>query len=79
MVDTAKYDGKSWKIRYFEVEEFVDDLVEFGKLLDSLEENNEEVLAIVPNIGFVKASLVLGTGFQGVKGLAVVIGKSRGK
>lgn len=38
----------------------------------------KRILAIVPNIGFVPASIVLGTSFQGVKGFAIVSKKAEG-
>jgi len=47
----------------------------FGRFLEALEERGEKVSAIIPNMGFVMTSLVLGTSFQGVKGFAVIARK----
>lgn len=44
----------------------------FGKFLEEIKERGEEVAAIIPNMGFVSASIFLGTSFQGVKGFAVI-------
>ncbi|MCX8183193.1 MAG: hypothetical protein N3F08_02045 [Crenarchaeota archaeon] len=44
----------------------------FGKFLEEVKERGEEVSAIIPNMGSVPASIVLGTSFQGIKGFAVI-------
>lgn len=69
-----EYEGEHFKIYYYRISSFVDELSTFGKFLEGLEENGEEILAIVPNIGAVPASIVL-DGFQGVKGFAVIARK----
>jgi len=67
-----KHVGKHWKIYYYPIDSFEEDLPVFGNFLEDLEEGGEEVSAIIPNMGFVKTSIVLGTSFQGVKGFAVI-------
>jgi len=37
-----------------------------------------EVVAVVPNIGLTKTSLVFGTSFQGIKGFAIMVRKRGG-
>ena len=44
----------------------------FGEFLEEVKRRGEEVSAIIPNMGWVPASIVLGTSFQGVKGVAVI-------
>ncbi|MGQ9597606.1 MAG: hypothetical protein ACUVQY_07175 [Thermoproteota archaeon] len=69
-----KYEGEHFKIYYYRISSFEDEPSTFGKFLEGLEENGEEILAIVPNM-VVPTSIVLGTGFQGVKGFAVIARK----
>ena len=66
------YEGDAFGIVYVELDPFFDKLPELGMLLDHIERNMGEVVALVPNVGFVSASLFLGTSFQGVKGAAVI-------
>jgi len=47
-------------------------LPRFGEFLEEVKRKGEEVSAIIPNMGWVPASIVLGTSFQGVKGFAVI-------
>ncbi len=75
---SVKHEGKRWKIYYYSIDSFEYDLTKFGDFLESVEERGEEVSSIIPNMGFVKTSIVLGTSFQGVKGFAV-IAKIRGE
>ena len=70
-----KHDGKRWRVYYYNIDSFEGDLSTFGKFLEKVEENGERVSAIIPNIGFVKTSWILGTSFQGVKGFAVITRK----
>ena len=72
---TVSHDGKRWKVYYYSVDFFEEDLAEFGKFLELLEERGEEVSAIIPNTGWVKTSILLGSSFQGVKGFAVIARK----
>ncbi|MGB9717528.1 MAG: hypothetical protein ACPL4E_03685 [Thermoproteota archaeon] len=44
----------------------------FGELLEKVRDREDEVSAMIPNMGFVPVSIVLGTSFQGVKGFAVI-------
>ena len=73
--DYIKHDGKHWRIYYYPIDSFEDDLPAFGEFLESLETKGEKVSAIVPNMGWVKASWLL-EGFQGVKGFAIVARKT---
>gem|GEM_PF-3025391 len=73
-----RYEGKRWRIYYYHIGDFEEDLQKFGAFLEKIEDGGEKVLAIVPNTGIVKTSLVLGTSFQGVKGFAVVSKKTEG-
>lgn len=68
-------DGQYYCVHYFSVENFVKDLSNFGFQLDLLAKSGEEVISIIPNTGLVKASILMGTDFQGVKGFAVVTKK----
>lgn len=66
------YKGEKFGILYVEMDPFYDSLPKLGKLLESMEELYGEVVAVIPNVGFVTASVILGTSFQGVKGVAVI-------
>jgi len=66
------FKGQKVSIVYVETDPFYDSLPRLGKVLDEVEERFGEVVAVIPNIGFVTASVFLGTSFQGVKGVAVV-------
>ncbi|MEM3647783.1 MAG: hypothetical protein QW506_01300 [Thermoproteota archaeon] len=68
----VKHSGKHWRIYYYPIGSFEDDLPMFGKFLEEVKERGEEVSAIIPNTGIVPTSIVLGTSFQGVKGFAVI-------
>jgi len=67
------HDGKHWRTYYYPIESFEEDLLIFSRFLEALEENDEKVSVIIPNMGLVPTSIVLGTSFQGVKGFAVII------
>ncbi|MCD6278284.1 MAG: hypothetical protein J7J11_01230 [Desulfurococcales archaeon] len=69
------FDGAKWRIYYVSIDSFVDDLPELGKVLEEVSSYGR-VVAVVPNIGLTKTSVVFGTSFQGVKGLALVVEKS---
>ena len=71
------YSGISWAIYYLSIDDFVNDLEKLGRALEEAEKEGE-VVAVVPNIGLTKTSLVFGTSFQGVKGFAVVVRKRGG-
>jgi hypothetical protein len=71
------YDGVSWGIFYLPIDDFEPDLPELGKALDHIQQNHGEVTALIPNIGLTKASLLLGTSFQGVKGFAIIYKKHK--
>ncbi len=68
------YVGSRIIIYYIGIDSFVDDLREIGEILDNLA-GEGCILSIIPNIGLTKTSLLLGTSFQGVKGLAVIVEK----
>ena len=69
---SLKYEGQRFKIYYVTIDDFIPDLDYLGRTLESINERGEEVVSVVPNMGFVKSSVLLGTSFQGVKGFAVV-------
>jgi hypothetical protein len=71
------YDGVSWGIFYLPIDDFEPELPELGKALDHIQQNHGEVTAVIPNIGLTKASLLLGTSFQGVKGFAIIYQKHK--
>ena len=73
----VNHDGEHWKIYYCPVDFFEIDLPSFGRFLEVIEEQGEEVKAVIPNTGWVKTSIVLGTDFQGVKGFAVIARKTQ--
>lgn len=66
------YKGEKYGILYVDTDPFYDNLPRLGKLLDSVEKLYGEVVSVIPNVGFVTASVILGTSFQGVKGVAVI-------
>jgi hypothetical protein len=65
-------DGEYYCVHYYPVENFVKDLSNFGFQLDLLAKKGLEVISVIPNTGLVKASILIGTDFQGVKGFAVI-------
>jgi len=69
-----KHDGEHWRIYYYPIRSFEDDLPAFGEFLESLEGVGEKVSAIIPNTGWVGTSWLL-QGFQGVKGFAIITRK----
>ncbi len=68
------YVGSRIIIYYIGIDSFVDDLREIGEILDNLA-GEGCILSIIPKIRLTKTSLLLGTSFQGVKGLAVIVEK----
>lgn len=68
----VKHSGKHWKVYYYPIGSFENDLPMFGKFLEEVKERGEEVSAIIPNVGLVPGSLFLGTSFQGICGFAVI-------
>jgi predicted Zn-ribbon and HTH transcriptional regulator len=74
MAFTSEYEGTGWKIYYCRIEDFEKDLQDFLAFLDSLD-SDEEVVAIIPNTGAVKARSIVLTGGTEVKGIAVVVRK----
>jgi hypothetical protein len=71
------YDGDQWGIFYLPIDDFEQQLPELGKALDHIQQNHGEATAVIPNIGLTKASLLLGTSFQGVKGFAIIYKKHK--
>ena len=71
------YDGDAWGIFYLPIDDFEPDLPQLGKALDHIQQNHSEATAIIPNIGLTKESLLLGTSFQGVKGIAIIYKKHK--
>jgi hypothetical protein len=70
------YNGDQWGIFYLPIDDFEQQLPELGKALDHIQQNHGVVTAVIPNIGLTKASLLLGTSFQGVKGFAIIYKKA---
>ncbi len=68
------FDGDRFTIYYVSIDDFVRDLSEFGRVLEDLS-GKGRIVSIIPNIGLTKTSILLGTSFQGVKGLAIVVEK----
>lgn len=68
------YDGVKWIIYYVGIDDFINDLQGIGEFLDKVSSEGK-VVAIVPNVGLTKTSIFLGTSFQGIKGLAIIIEK----
>jgi len=68
------YDGAKCVIYYLSIDDFENDLPSIGKFLDKASSEGR-VTAIIPNVGLTKTSIFLGTSFQGVKGLAIIIEK----
>jgi hypothetical protein len=69
---TVSHDGEHWRVYYYPVDFFREELPIFGKFLELLKERGEEVSTIIPNTGWVRTSIILGSSFQGVKGFAVI-------
>ena len=70
-----KHEGEAFKIYYYQVDSFEDDLSTFGEFIESLEKKWEGIVSIFTNTGLVGSSFLLGSSFQGVKGLSVVTRK----
>ncbi len=78
----STYDGKFWKIYYFDLQSSEDPMIsdleaslpDALKFLDNLNEENEEVLVIIPNTGQVD-TLLAGIPVTGVTGFAIVVRK----
>jgi len=70
------FDGAKWRIYYVSIDSFVDDLPELSRVLEEVSSFGR-VVTVVPNIGLTKTSLVFGTSFQGVKGVAIIVEKSK--
>ncbi|MEM0226679.1 MAG: hypothetical protein QXF46_07355, partial [Thermofilaceae archaeon] len=66
------YEGETYGIVYVETDPFYDRLPHLGQALDYVQKHLGDVVAILPNVGFVSASIFLGTSFQGVKGVAII-------
>ncbi|MEM4489495.1 MAG: hypothetical protein QXK88_12015 [Desulfurococcaceae archaeon] len=73
----VKYDGEFYGIYYLPIDNFTEELPRLGELLDYVEKNLGEVVATIPNIGLTSTSVILGTSFQGVKGVAIIYRKKR--
>jgi len=76
MAAKITHNGEAFKIYYYSVDSFEEDLPGFGAFLESLEKAGEKVIDVIPNTGFVNASILLGSSFQGVKGFAVLVRKN---
>jgi len=73
----VKYDGYKYRIYYFSIDDLEEELAQVGKFLDSLCEKGEVICEIIPNIGLVRNSIILGPGFQGVKGFVIIVQKNK--
>lgn len=67
------YQGERISVIYVDTDPFYDSLPKLARVLDEIEKKHGDIIGLVPNVGFVSASLFLGTSFQGVKGVAVVV------
>jgi hypothetical protein len=70
------FEGKSWKIYYFSIDDFETEMGYFLKFLDDIDYVKEEVVSVITNVGFVKTAIIMGTSFTGVKGYAVIVRKN---
>lgn len=68
--------GSSSAYTTLPINNFVEELPKLGELLDFIEKNYGKVIAVIPNIGLTRTSILLGTSFQGVKGFAVIYRKT---
>jgi hypothetical protein len=73
----VKYDGYKYRIYYFSIDDLEEELAQVGKFLDSLCEKGEVICEIIPNIGLVHNSIIIGPGFQGVKGFVIIVQKNK--
>jgi hypothetical protein len=73
---SVEYESKSWKIYYFQINDFETELKDFLIFLESIDKSREEVVSITTNVGWVKTSLLMGSSFTGVKGYAVMVMKN---
>jgi len=71
-----EHSGKNFMIYYFPINDFESELPKFGVFLESLDKEDGRVMAIIPNMGIVGASLLAGPSFQGIKGFAVIMKKT---
>ena len=62
---------------YFSIDDLEEELAQVGKFLDSLCEKGEVICEIIPNIGLVHNSIILGPGYQGVKGFVIIVQKNK--
>ena len=74
MMIHKKFEGKKWVIYYVSINNFADDLAKLGEVLDELSRDGR-IVSIIPNIGLTKTSILFGTSFQCVKGLAIIVEK----
>jgi len=65
------YQGDKIAVAYLDMDPFTEKLEALGALLEAIEEKGE-VMAIIPNVGLTGTSFILGTDFQGVKGVAII-------
>ncbi|MEM1523364.1 MAG: hypothetical protein QXU69_10060, partial [Thermofilaceae archaeon] len=73
------YEGEAYGIVYVETDPFYNRLPNLGQALDYVQKHLGDVVAILPNVGFVSASIFLGTSFQGVKGVAIIYRRRLGQ
>jgi len=71
------YCGEFVCAAYYELDPFDEKIVELGVLLDEIERSYGRILAVIPNIGLTSTSILFGTSFQGVKGVAIVFRKKK--
>lgn len=74
---SINYEGQHWRVYYYRIDSFKNDLSMFVKFLKPIEKRGETISAIIPNTSFVGASVFPETSFQGVKGFAMIIRKGK--
>jgi hypothetical protein len=68
---TISHDGKAWRIYYYHISNFENELNDFGNFLEEIQAKGESPTAIIPNVG--RPSF--GT-YAGIVGFAVLVKKS---
>ncbi len=69
------YEGKAWKTYYFVIDDLVKEMQDFARFLDTIDGAQEEIVSIVPNTGWVRATVLMDSGFTGVKGFVIITKK----
>jgi hypothetical protein len=67
------YDGKAWRIYYYHISNFENELKDFGGFLDEIQASGESPTAIIPNVGRPSFG-----SYAGIVGFAVLVKKGDG-